>query len=218
MLSNHLILCHPLLLWPLIFLGIRAFSSELVLCISWPKYWRFRFSFSISPSNEYSELISFRIDWFDLLAVQGTLKSLLHHHNSKASILWCSDLFMVHLLASLPKKKPCFLYVLHSELLCTICWREGSTPQRNFKTIIMRLESYGQHGQGRETGSQTVVWLTCWEQRPFEQFWALLCFRCCVDVSVCCSSTCHVAGLLIPRVSHSLLAHQVPDILPPGFW
>ena len=95
MLSNHLILCHLLLLWPLIFPSIRAFSSESILCIRWPKYWSF--SFSISPPNEYSELISFRIDWFDLLAVQGTLKSLLHHHNSKASILWCSAFLMVQL-------------------------------------------------------------------------------------------------------------------------
>ena len=83
--SNHLILCRPLLLPPLIFPSIRVFSNELVLHIRWPKYWSF--SFSISPSNEYSGLISFRTDWFDLLAVQGTLKSLLQHHSSKASIL-----------------------------------------------------------------------------------------------------------------------------------
>ena len=95
MLSNHLILCHPLLLLPLIFPSIRVFSSELALCIRWPKYWRF--SFSISPANEYSGLISFGIDWFDLRAVQGTLKSLLQHHNLKASILWHSAFFMVQL-------------------------------------------------------------------------------------------------------------------------
>ena len=83
--SNHLILCYLLLLLPLIFLSIRAFSSELALCIRWLKYWSF--SFSISPSSEYSGLISFRIDWFDLLAVQGTLKSLLQCHSSKESIL-----------------------------------------------------------------------------------------------------------------------------------
>ena len=83
--SNHLILCHPLLLPPSLFPSIRVFSNESVLHIRWPKYWSF--SFSISPSNEYSGLISFRIDWFDLLAVQGTLKSLLQHHSSKASIL-----------------------------------------------------------------------------------------------------------------------------------
>ena len=91
--SNHLILCHPLLLPPSIFPRIRVFSNESVLCIRWPKYWSF--SFSISPSNEYSLLISFRMDWFDLLAVQGILKSLLQHHSSKASVLWCSAFFMV---------------------------------------------------------------------------------------------------------------------------
>ena len=87
--------CFPLLLLPSIFPRIRVFSSESVLCIRWPKYWSF--SFSISPSNEYSGLISFRIDWFDLPAVQGTLKSLLQHHSSKASILQCSTFFMVQL-------------------------------------------------------------------------------------------------------------------------
>ena len=93
--SNHLILCHLLLFLPSIFPNIRVFSKESVLHIRWPKYWSF--SFSISPSNEYSGLISFRIDWFDLLAVQGTLKSLLHHHSSKASILRHSGFFMVQL-------------------------------------------------------------------------------------------------------------------------
>ena len=88
MLSNHLILCRPLLLLPSIFPSIRIFSNELALRIRWPKYWSF--SFSISPSNEYSGLISLRIDWFDLLAVQGTFNSLLQQHNSKTSILWCS--------------------------------------------------------------------------------------------------------------------------------
>ena len=91
--SNHLILCHPLLPMPSIFPNIRVFSYESVLCIRWPKYWRF--SFSISPSNEYSGLISFRMGWLDLLAVQGTLKSLLHHHSSKASILRHSAFIMV---------------------------------------------------------------------------------------------------------------------------
>ena len=95
--SNHLILCHPLLLLPPIFSSIRVFSSESALHIRWPKYWRFSLSFSISPSNEYSGLISFRIDWFHLLTVQGTIKSLLWHHNSKASILPCSAIFMVQL-------------------------------------------------------------------------------------------------------------------------
>ena len=92
--SNHLILCRPLLL-PSIFHRIRVFSNESVFCIRWPKYWSF--SFSISPSNEYSGLISFRIDWLDLLAVQGTLKSLLQHHSSKASVIQCSAFFIVQL-------------------------------------------------------------------------------------------------------------------------
>ena len=94
--SNHLILCHHLLLLPSIFPSIRVFSNKSVLHIRWPKYWRF--SFNISPSNEYSGLISFRMDWLDLLAVQGTLKSLLQHHSSKASILWRSAFFTVQLL------------------------------------------------------------------------------------------------------------------------
>ena len=93
--SKHLILCYPLLLLPSIFPSIRDFSNESVLHIWWPKNWSF--SFSISPSNEYSRLISFRTDWFDLLAVQGTLKSLLQCHSSKASILWCSAFFIVQL-------------------------------------------------------------------------------------------------------------------------
>ena len=91
--SNHLILCHPLLLLPSILPSIRVFSNESVLHMRWPKYWSF--SFSISPSNEHSGLISFRMDWLDLLAVQGTLKSLLQHHSSKASALQCSAFFMV---------------------------------------------------------------------------------------------------------------------------
>ena len=93
--SSHLILCHPLLLLPSIFPSIRVFSKESVLCIRWPKYWSL--SFSISPSKEYSELISFRIDCLHLLAVQGTLKSLLQHHSSKASILQHSAFFVVQL-------------------------------------------------------------------------------------------------------------------------
>ena len=93
--SNHLILCCPLFLPPSIFPSIRVFSNESVLHIRWPKYWSF--SFSISPSNEYSGLISFRMDWLDLLAVQGTLKSLTQHHSSKASTLWCSAFFIVQL-------------------------------------------------------------------------------------------------------------------------
>ena len=93
--SSHLILCHPLLLLPSIPPSIRVFSNESTLCMRWPKYWRF--SFSIIPSKEHPGLISFRMDWLDLLAIQGTLKSLLQHHGSKASILWCSAFFTVQL-------------------------------------------------------------------------------------------------------------------------
>ena len=93
--SNHLILCHPLLLLTSVCPSNRVFSNELALRIRWPKYWSF--SFSISPSSEYSGLISFRMDWLDLLAVQGTLKSLLQHHSSTASVLWCTAFFMVQL-------------------------------------------------------------------------------------------------------------------------
>ena len=93
--SNHLILCCPLLLLPSIFPSIRFFSNESILPIRWPKYWSL--SFSINPSNEYSGLVSFRIDWSDLLVVHGTLKIFLQHHSSKTSIIWCSTFFMVHL-------------------------------------------------------------------------------------------------------------------------
>ena len=93
--SNHLILCHPLLLLPSIFPSIKVFSNKSALCIRWPKYWSF--SFNISPYNEHPGLISFRMDWLDLLAVQGTLKSLLQHYISKASFLWCSAFFIVQL-------------------------------------------------------------------------------------------------------------------------
>ena len=93
--SNHLVLCHPLLLPPSIFPSIRVFSNESVLCIRWPKYWSF--SFSICSCNEYSGLISFRVDWLDLPAAQWTLKSLIQYHSSKTSILWCSAFFIVQL-------------------------------------------------------------------------------------------------------------------------
>ena len=96
MLPNHPILCHPFLLLSSIFPSIRVFSSDPVLCIRWPEYCSF--SFSISPSNEYSELISFRIEWLDLLTVEGTLNSLFQHHSLKASVLWCSAIFMVQFL------------------------------------------------------------------------------------------------------------------------
>ena len=93
--SSHIILCCPLLLLPSILPSIKVFSNKSALCIRWPKYWTF--SFNISPSNEYSGLISFRTDWLDLLEVQGTLKNLLQHHHSKVSVLWCSAFFIVQL-------------------------------------------------------------------------------------------------------------------------
>ena len=109
--SNHLILHHPLLLPPSIFPSTSVFSNESALCIRWPKYW----SFSISPSNEYLGLISFRIDWIDLLAVQGTHKSLLQNYNSKASVLWCSAFFMVQLwYPQLPRSKHLLISWLQS--------------------------------------------------------------------------------------------------------
>ena len=123
--SNHLIFCHPLLLLPSIFPNIRVFSNESPLRIRWPKYWSF--SFSTSPSSEYSGLISYRMDWLDLLAVQGTLKNLLQHHSSKALILQCSAFFMVQLSTSLCDywKNHSFDYTLSAKLfLCIlICYQ-----------------------------------------------------------------------------------------------
>ena len=114
--SNHLIPCHPLLLLPLIFPSIRVFSNESVLHIRWPKYWSF--SFSISPCNEYSGLISFRMDWLDLLAVQGTLKSLLQHHSSKASILWHSAFLIVQLSHA-------YMTTGKTIALTNLCWQSN---------------------------------------------------------------------------------------------
>ena len=115
-LSNQLIFCHPLLLLPPIFLSIKVFSSELGLRIRWPKFW----SFSISPSNEYSGFISFRIDWFDLLVVQGTLKSFLQHHSSKASILRCSAFFCCLALTSVHD-----YWKNHSFDYMDLCWQSN---------------------------------------------------------------------------------------------
>ena len=114
--SNHLILCRPLLLLPSIFPSIKVFSNESVLCIRWPNYWSF--SFSNSPSNEYSGLISFRMDWLDFPAVQGTLKSLLQHHSSKASILWCSAFFTVQLSNPYEKTIALTRWIFVSKSLC----------------------------------------------------------------------------------------------------
>ena len=119
MLLNHLSLCHPLLLLPSIFPNIRGFSNEFALLIRWPNYWSF--SFSISPSNEYSGLIFFRMDWFDLLVVHGTFKSLLQHHNSKTSILQHSAYFTVHLLP--------------------LCMTIGKTASLNIQTFVSKVMS-----------------------------------------------------------------------------
>ena len=118
--SNNVIHCCPLLLLPSIFPIIRVFSNELVLCIRWPKYWSF--SFNISPSNEHLGLISFRMDWLDLLAVQGTLKSLLQHHGSKASILWCSAFFIVQLSHPYMTTGKRWLKTQHSESRHTLLY------------------------------------------------------------------------------------------------
>ena len=126
--SNHLILCHPLLLPPSILHSIGVFSSESVLRIRWPKDWSF--SFSISPSNEYSGPISFRIDWFDPLAVQGTLKSLLQHHSSKASILWHSTFFIVQLSHS---------YVTTGKTMALTRWTFVSKAMSLFFNMLSRL-------------------------------------------------------------------------------
>ena len=119
--TNHLILCHPLFLPPSIFPNIRVFSSESVLCIRWPKYWSF--SFSISPSNEYSGLISFRIDWFDLLGVQGILKSLLQHHSSKASILKLSASSIVQLSHPYMTTGKTIAFTRQTFVFCNLCCR-----------------------------------------------------------------------------------------------
>ena len=128
--SNHLILCHPLLFLPSIFPSIRVFSNESAFCIRWPKYWSF--SFSISPSNEFSGLISFRMDWLDLLAVQGTLKSLVQHRSSKVSVFWCSAFFMVqlsHLYITTGKTLALSIWTFIGKvylcfLVCCLCWSQ----------------------------------------------------------------------------------------------
>ena len=147
--SNHFILCHPLLLVPTIPPSIKVFSNESVLRIRWPEYWSF--SFSISPSNDYSGLISFRIDWFDLLGVQGTLKSLLQHHSSKASILWHLAFFMVQLSHpvwkgkkiwkmvpyQVPKNTTKHVYLVSSSFLPPYLYISPGNPTMQFQGLVL---------------------------------------------------------------------------------
>ena len=165
--SNHLILCHPLLLLPSVFVSLRVFSSESVLCIRWPKYWNV--SFSISPSSEYSGLISFRMDWLDLLAVQGTLKSLLQHHSSKASILWCSAFFMVQLSVSQS------VQLLSCVQLFATPWTAGCPALISIHTsleadIISLDEVTFEEGQPEKEGKKLD---SCWCLWAAESTWGL---------------------------------------------
>ena len=144
--SNHRILCHILILPPSIFSSIRVFSDESVLCIRWSKYWSF--SFSISPSNVYSGLISFRMDWLDLLAVQGTLESFLQHHSSKASILWRSAFFMVQLShpfmtigKTIALTRQTFVGKVMSLLFNMLSWLVKTFLPRSKCLFISRLQS-----------------------------------------------------------------------------
>ena len=161
--SNHLIFCHPVLLPPSIFPSIRVFSNESVIHIRWPKYWNF--SFSISPSNEYSELISFRMDWLDLLAVQGTLKSLLQNHSSKASILQLLAFFIVQLSHSymttgktifltrwtlLAKQYLCFL-------ICCLGWSKLLFQGHNFSFLVNKDRQI-LLGPSRISNNISVIW------------------------------------------------------------
>ena len=149
--SNHFILFHPLLLWPSVFPSITVFSNESSLRIRWPKHWSF--SFSISPSNEYSGLISFRIDWFDLLAVQGTLKSLLQFHSMKASVLWHSAFFMVQL--SHP-------YLTTGKTITLTIWTFVDTVRfLLFKTWGWCTGTTQRDGMGREEGGGFRMGNTC---------------------------------------------------------
>ena len=150
--SNHLILCRPLLLPPSIFPTIKGFSSESALCIRWPKYWSL--SFSINPSNEYSGLISFRMDWLDILAVQGTFKSLLQHHSLKAPILQCSASFMVqfsHPYMTTGKTIPLSLQTLAGKVMSLLFnTKEADTRNSGHRRIS---QFAGGSAGGRESGS-----------------------------------------------------------------
>ena len=140
--SNHLILCHPLLLPPSIFPSTRVFSNESGLHTRWPKYWSF--SFNISPSNEHPGLISLRMDWLDLLAVQGTLKSLLQHHSSKVSILWLSDFFIV---------QPSYPYTNTGKTIALTRWTLVGKGQLGRNGQILRKVQLSKTGPGRNRKS-----------------------------------------------------------------
>ena len=155
--SNHLILCHSLFLLPSICLSIRVFSDESALLIRWPKYRSF--SFSINPSNEYSGLISFRMDWLDLLAVQGTLKSLFQHHSSKASILWHSALFTVQLSHSYMTTGKTIALTRRTFLLEKCKSKVQFTPVR---MAILKKSTNDKYGRGcREKGPLPHCWWEC---------------------------------------------------------
>ena len=150
--SNHLILCRPLLLLPSIFPSIRVFSNESALPIRWPKYWSF--SFNISLSNENSGLISFRMDWLDLLAVQGTLESLLHHHSSKASSLRCSAFFMTSLVAQMVKRLP----AIQETQVLSLGWEDLLEKEMATHSSIpaWRIPGTEEPGRQQSMGSQRV--------------------------------------------------------------
>ena len=138
--SNHLVLCHPLLLPSSIFSSIRVFSNETAVCIKWPKYWSF--SFSISPSNEYSRLISFRIDWFDILEVEGTLTNLLQHHSSKRSVLRCSAFFMVQLASIVPQVVR-ILPKMRETWVQSLGWEDSLEKERLPTSVLWPGEFHG---------------------------------------------------------------------------
>ena len=157
--SNHLILCHPLLLQPPIFPSIRVFSNEPLLHIRWTKYWSF--SFSMNPSNEYLGLISFRMDWLDLLAVQGTLKSLLQHHNSKATILWCSAFFILPEEFPVAPRSPQLVFPVLSSKASTWWW--GYCPNQAKNWTKRTLKSNTRWKLTAEESKQLVanLWMRC---------------------------------------------------------
>ena len=179
--SNHLLLCHPLLLLPSIVPSIRVFSNESTLCIKWPKYWSF--SFNTSPSNEHPGLISFRMDWLDLLAVQGTLKSLLQHHSSKASILLCSTFFIVKLshpyMTNGKSQKPIIITLVYMyprkviTQLYKIQLTDTSLVAQSVKSLPTMWETWVRPlgwedslEKAVATHSSTLAWKIPWTEKP----------------------------------------------------